>query len=1348
MKTLIITISIIVLFFCNIYRLEGQDITFHHLTTDEGLSQISVLSLYQDELGFIWIGTREGLNRYDNNSITTYKLQKNNNYSLFSNNILKVTGDRKGKIFILTTEGVCEYDLKSDRFSTLWKDIDILTIYYYNDKLFVGKGSDIYVLSTDENKFEHYYHLPIKGSKISTLHFDDEGALYIGTSNRGLYVLNTEQSLSNPITNNCNITSIYQDSEGIIWVGSWENGLFMLTDDGITNFEKHVVSNRGVSSNFVRSCCEDNQGNIWIGTFNGLDKYNKKTGVFSHYNTSNEPDGLTHSSIWCIIKDHQGTLWLGTYFGGVNYFNPEYEIYTWYKPSLTEKSGLSSPIIGRMIEDKYKNLWICTEGGGVNLYDRKKKTFKWYTSDSKKNSISENNVKAIYYDKDKDLMWFGTHLGGLNKLDLTTDKFTHYRYNRKDSSSILSDIVRDIEPYKGKLILATYNGVCLFNPETGKSTQLFENIETRALIKNVFDIYVDNSGILWISVIGEGIFAYNLETKEIKNYRHNPIQPNSISNNNINSITEDRNNNFYFSTSGRGLDMLRPRTNIFTNFDLQNNGLSSDCVYNVRESNKGKILVITNLGFSIFDPDTKQFHNYNMKNGFPLSTVNENAVYQTSDGEIFLGGVKGLVSFYETDLNFSHKPYGINFTRLFINGKEVKVNDNTSILKKSLSFTSSLILQSNHSTIGIEFATSNYIPANHDKIIYRLEGFSDEWNTTHDQNLITYTNLNAGDYKLILKNDIQDVGYNQEVTLLITVLPPFYKSTLAYIIYALMLLTILYFIIRAYKSKVKLEASLEYEQRHLQDIEQLNQMKLRFFTNISHEFRTPLTLIIGQLESLLQNNQIVPVIYNKILGVYKNSLQLKELISELLDFRKQELGHVKLLVTENNIVEFLKDSYRRFEEYAVTKRIKFTLNVNEDIINVWYDAKQIQKVINNLLSNAFKYTNTGDSIWINVTRNDTYAVFEVGDSGVGIKKEEISLIFDQFYQGEDINSIRPGTGIGLALAKSIVELHGGTISVESFKGEGTVFSIALKLGKEHFDPALIDESDIPNIASDDYDIPVSVLPDDDNLVVEPYLGKSRKMMKILIVEDEQSLIRMLAEIFSPFYQIVTAENGEEGLTMLKSEQPDIVLSDVLMPKMNGIELCKAIKSNIDTCHIPVVLLTAKVAVEHNLEGLRFGADDYIAKPFNITLLLQRCNNLINSRIMLQEKFSKQPLATPQMLATNFLDKSFLDDAIAIIERNMENPEFSVNEFAAEIGMSRSKLFTKLKGVTGQSPNNFVMTIRLKKAALLLKSNPELSVSDISAIVGFSSSRYFSKCFKDEYHLTPMAYRNETTDNDD
>lgn len=472
--------------------------------------------------------------------------------------------------------------------------------------------------------------------------------------------------------------------------------------------------------------------------------------------------------------------------------------------------------------------------------------------------------------------------------------------------------------------------------------------------------------------------------------------------------------------------------------------------------------------------------------------------------------------------------------------------------------------------------------------------------------------------------------------------------------------------IRVYHNRIQLQESLKYERQHTHDVEELNQSKLRFFTNVSHEFRTPLTLIIGQMETLLQGKLLSPPVYQKFFSIYKNSIQLKELISELLDFRKQEQGYMKMKVSENDIAGFLYENYLLFKEYADTKGIKMIFEKPDKPICLWYNAKQMQKVVNNILSNALKYTARGGVVMLSVCEDENGVVIEIADNGCGVDSQEMEKIFDRFYQSNPDDS-GTGTGVGLALTKSIVELHGGTIKASGAKGEGMTFTICLRKGKEHFMPEQLEEENpVVDVAGDyqqDYrneEMPLPLLLDDD-MTVEDEIGQEKKSdLKMLVVEDNKQLRELLVQIFTPFYSVVSAEDGEEGLEKARMESFNIIISDIVMPNLSGIELCKEIKNNMETCHIPVILLTARTGVEHNLEGLRIGADDYITKPFNVPILISRCNNIVKNRFILQEKFSKQPLVGPQALASNPLDKEFLDEVIEIIEKHLSDSKFNVD----------------------------------------------------------------------------------------
>lgn len=1315
--------------------LSARDISFNYLSTENGLSQFSVYALHKDELGRIWMGTRDGLNVYDGNRIQYYKHDKEDQSSLVGNLVRAICGNDKGTLYIQTSEGLCEFDMHSEKFHTIQKG-GVYNITYGADTLFTGGDWQVNYYDPQSRQLKPYCSLDVHLLIVSLLK-DRDGNLWIGTR-KGLYCLKKGHSVPECVLPQVYIYNLYQDTSGDIWISAWEDGLFHLSDSGIVNYTDGRKNGRKeLSSNSVRDCCEDNQGNMWIATFNGLNKFDKKTRKFTCYAPSDMAGSLSNSSVYCIINDHQGTLWVGTYFGGVNYFNPEYEIYTYYRPGIHESEGLNYPVIGCMAEDRLGNLWIATEGGGLNYYDRRKKCFKWYKhKEGASNSLSHNNIKSLYYDAQDDVLWIGTHQEGMNKLDMKTDRITQYRMPEM-AGEMTSNVVLDIIPYGRELLIASYDGVYRFNPKTEKFTLLLDLFCHR--------LFIDSQGILWIAVEGKGVFSYRFDTGQLVNYKYTPEAENTISDNIITSIIEDRHHNLWFSTVSSGIDVYYRETGKFENFNARNNGLGSDCVYSITESQNGKLLLTTNQGFTIFDYYTKLFYNHNSENGFPFTTLNENSLYQCKDGEIFLGGVKGMISFYEKDLDIPLKPYNIIPVRLWVNGNEVGINDETGILKSSLYDASSITLKSNHSVLSIEFAMTNYIAANKNELIYKLEGFSDEWAQTHGQKMITYTNLPAGDYTLIVKAAGANHVYQSECRLAITVLPPFYKTGWAYLLYVIATGIILFYLIKAYRDRIRLQESLKYEQQHIRDVEELNQSKLRFFTNISHEFRTPLTIIIGQIEMLLQGQSFSPTAYNKLLNIYKNGLQLRELISELLDFRKQEQGHMKIKVSRHELVDFLYENYLLYVEYAATCNVHFRFDKGEEKLEVWYDSRQLQKVINNLLSNAFKYTPKGGTISLNVYKKGEEAVIEVRDSGAGISPEEIEKIFERFYQVGSDSVGTQGTGIGLALSKGIIELHKGRIEVSSHLDKGTTFTIYLKLGKEHF---LKEQIDTEPVKEEPLSMPAEPQLQLEQQVMDEDVQNRIKGAKMLIVEDNASLREMLAGLFEPYYEVITAPDGEEGLQKAQEVMPDIIISDIMMPKMTGIELCRQIKANFETCHIPVVLLTARTAIEHTIEGLRIGADDYITKPFNVSLLISRCNNLVNSRRVLQEKFSRQPQTQVQMLATNPMDKDLLDRTVAIIEKNLDNSEYSLSDLIKELYISRTNFFTKIKAITGQTPNEFILTIRLKKAAWMLKHELYLSVTEVSERTGFSSQRYFSRCFKDMYGISPLYYRTGNKEEED
>ena len=1324
-----------------IIMVEAKNHYFKHLGVSDGLSQVCIFSIYQDELGAVWLGTSEGLNRYNGKDVKIFRPSQGNE-GLTNNEINKLCGDKKGRIYIRSGNDLIKFELYKERFTCLLRN-DVRDLFCKEDTLWVSCKSGIYYYTAESSELTFFTKLQ-GGVGAEGMIYVDNDFIWVATNH--LVAISRKNPKQQKILASFDRGSqcISGDSAGNIWVGTW-NGLYKISAN--REMTRYInSSDKGeLSDNQIRCVLEDDFKHIWVGTFRGLDCYDPTIDKWEHYTRyGDSPNTLSHHSVLSLHKDMQGNIWVGTYYGGVNVFNPSKTSNHFYYAEPLQEDCLSFPVVGKMAEDSSGRLWICTEGGGLNRFDPEKGTFQWFVHRPAANSISHNNVKSIWYDEAEDCIWLGLHLGGINKLDIKTGRFTVYRKREGDKETIPSDIVRDIVPYKDSLVVATQAGVCLFSRTTGKCRQLFLNHKEGKLIRMVADLEFDRNGVLWMAVTGEGVFSYNLKTDELLHYVYRNGES-GISNNNVNSIFCDNENKIWFATSGSGLDCLDQKTNTFRNYDMASNGLPGDCVYKVCEGERGELLMITNQGFSCFDYHKGVIRNYLSENGFPMYSLNENALFMSKKKEVFLGGTSGMVMFALDSLNYRSKPYSIMWSRLVVNGKEIKVNDASGILKRALNHTSQITLRADQNMFSIYFATNNYIPENKEPMEYLLEGFSKEWTMVRDRPVITYTNLNPGTYTLWVRSS-NPKSLSSPISMEIVVKSPFYASNWAFLLYALIVGGIVYYLMRMYQSRVKLQASLTYEQRHLQDIERLNQNKLRFFTSISHEFRTPLTLIIGQLEKLMQTSQLSPSVYSNVLLAYKSGVQLKELIGELLDFRKQEQGKMKLKVCRMNLVNFLNETYLLFQPYAESKLIHLEFHKSQDEIELWFDWKQMRKVINNLLSNAVKHVPSQGRIVMEVGKTDEEAWFSVEDNGSGIQPADIDKIFDRFYQSSVDTEINAGTGIGLALTKGIVELHHGKISVESAQGKGAKFIVRIPLGKELYTADEILEEGENTIVSQltldeqkkelDTELSEKTFETEETFVGE----KEGFRPHILIVEDNDSIRRMLAELFEGMYEVTTAVNGQDALEKVEEASPHIILSDVLMPRMSGIELVKQLKGNLDTCHIPVVLLTARTEIEQNLEGLKIGADDYITKPFDSRLLVFRCNNLVNNRRKLQEYFTKQPTVETPVLATNPLDKEFLDEVIAVFEQHLDDSDFTIDMLAQQMLVSRTRMYAKIKAITGQTPNDFFITLRLKKAAFLLRNNPELNVTQISDQTGFSSPRYFSKLFKKAYQLTPMAYR--------
>lgn len=1316
------------------FSYSSNDIYFSKIGIDQGLSQLSVVTIYQDELGGMWFGTREGANLYTGSSMHTFQPVQNDNNSLQSNLISTIVGDREGSVYIHTHKGINKYDMVASRMTLVERGV-FETIAFANGKLWAASEKTLY--SYEDNVKKPYVELSQSSSKIKRILYLSDGRIFLGTLT-SLLVVDKNRKVRELLKDCSQVSKIYEDSKKNIWIGTWEKGLFRIDRKGVIQSYTYSDDN-SISANFIRDICEDNEGYLWIGTTKGLDRLTVETTTFKHY----DPDEygfqrLSNRSVWALYKDKQGTIWVGTYHGGVNYFNPEVNFYTYHDLQKGNFINQPFPIISDIVEAANGHIFLCTEGNGLIDYDPLSRTYIDYTKDDyNPNSLSGDNIKVAYLDKANQKLWLGIHLGGVTLFDIPGKRFTRYEHIQPEWKQ--SNIVRAIVPYKGNLLIATYNGLFTLNPATGKFTLFSEKLHK--IVTYFVDIKIDDRNNLWIA--GNELVKYDLNTENYIRYTYISNDENSISDNNPTKILIDHKGRLWVGTNGKGINLYNEKNDNFTRYNSSNSALRNDFVSNLIESKNGYIIITTTKGFSMLDPESGKIYNYGKENGMPLNSLYNGGVALSQRGEIFLAGMNGMVSFFEERLALTPRDLNIRFVGLWVNNKLITPNDKTGILKKSLPYTNKLILNYKQSMVMIEFAIDNFIPGNQQSYRYRLAGLSNDWNELPpDVTKLNFMQLNAGRYKLELQAfSPTDGKVNASTSLEIRIKPPFYRSWLAYLLYLILLSFIIWRIIEFNRSQVLLKTSLDYEKKEKENMEAVNQSKLRFFTNISHEFRTPLTLIAGQVDMLMQSNNVPPFIYNRVLSIKRNTQNMQRLITELLEFRKSEQGHLMLKVGEYNFIHFLYEIFLSFREHAKYRQIDFLFDCKEEQIQLWYDPLQLQKVFYNLISNALKYTPKNGNITLQVEQDSEYVVVKVIDSGHGIKPNDLEKIFDRFYQAENglnINNVTPGTGIGLALTKNILELHSAQISVESELEVGSKFIVRIKKGATHFS----DEQKVTQTTeTEEYLQQVKEIDDEFMQEVKStQLQNNEPVYSMLIVEDNDELREMLKNIFEPLYKIYTAANGVEGMEMTIAHQPDIVLSDLMMPEMSGSEMCSKIKHNFQVCHIPVVLLTAQTAVEYNIEGLRLGADDYITKPFNVKTLITRCNNLVNNRKVLQDKFSKQTGFSPRLIATNKMDLEFLEKAQQVIEQHLDNSDFDVPAFSREMALGRTKLFTKLKGITGQTPNEFIQNVRLKKAASLLSNNPEHNISDITYMLGFSTPKYFTKCFKEQFGVSPSSYR--------
>lgn len=1321
----------------SVQYLPADDIYFNHLGNSDGLSQINVLSIYQDETGAMWFGTVEGLCRYNGRETETF-VSSSKNKGLTQNIIYSICGDKRGNIYIRADYDLIKYNIHKQEFETI-KQGGVRTFFYKDNTLwYVLDGS---IRQYKNNESEEYCKLDKSIGRVACMYIDGDNSIWLG-SDKGITILYSKNNQNKRnVLENISVTTIYKDSKQNIWVGSFNDGVYLLNKNArqMAHYT-HIAGQRSLSNNQIRTIIEDRSGKMWIGTFFGLNRYDPVIQDWSVYiHVDNIPHSISHTSIFSLYEDSQGTIWAGTYFGGVNYFNTDMNNFRFYNANHSSENHLSFPFVGRMAEDDSGNLWICTEGGGLNCLNLSTRRFSHYMYDGYNyESTSKNNLKSIWYHQGK--LYIGLHTGGLAIFDTKTKKYKTLTSDKKDPYSLSSNSIREMQHYNGDLYVLTSLNLMRMDINSEKFYPLSEDPKLQQVIGNdfIYSFYIDSKDRIWVSGFDK-LRCVNLHSKEYKDYMYEEDNPHSIGKFRVTTILETKKGELFFGTAGSGVFKYRAKTDDFESYTKDKNSLESDFCYYITETSAGNLIVLSNSTITVLDPKGNGNIIFQSSPNFPITGFFQgSSAYVTKEHEIFIGGINGLVSLFEPDLkNVTSSNYNLYFDKLYINNKLVQPGDNTRILRKTLSQSSMVELKHNQNNITVEFASSNYIFHTVREYEYKLDGFDNEWKLATSNTLI-YTNMNPGKYKLLVRE--ADKGHGAKICELdIKISPPIYASMPAYMLYSMLFILSLIGLIKFSTWRSRLNSALEMERREKEQIEKLNQSKLSFFTNISHELRTPLTLIIGQTEMALKESDLSTELHNKISKVYKNATHMRTLITELLDFRKQELGFIKLRISEINIVDYVKGIYESFTEYAVKLNISYRFECSENTIMAFVDPSQYHKAISNLLSNAFKYTYENGEITVRVKPAGRFVSIQVEDNGIGISTEELSKIFERFYQVEYRSSkFSLGTGIGLALAKQVIESHKGKINVTSANNKGSIFEILLLLGKDHFSEEELAYSQKNIILYESPDI--DILESEDTSVIDEEDGTS--VPSVLIVEDSNEVLELLVEAFSQKYKVYTATNGKAGLKKTLEIQPDLIISDVMMPEMSGKEMCYQIKNNINISHIPVLLLTAQTSASQTIEGYMYGADDYVTKPFNIEVLLSRCHSLIMNRKLLYQSISRNE-TNPPVITSNVLseyEQAFIDKAIKIVRKNFDNSEFDMNILASELGLGRNKLYSQIKEISGLTPNEFTLNIKLKEACHLLENVPNMNISDIAYSLGFSTTKYFSKTFKTFYDISPMQWR--------
>lgn len=1360
---------------------------YDFVSIKEGISKVGIYTIIQDDLGFIWLGTNgAGLYRYDGISYDSYKYIIDDSTSLSSSLVQSSYLDSKNRLWFGTEDGLNLYDRENDRFKRIpneafnaENDVNISINSLKEDasgNLFIGTlNLGLFKMNLDNFTIERVLsneYLESIPLNVNAIQISSTGKVYAGTD-RGIKEydyktntlrLSTFRNKEGDVSITNDIESLIIDNQNNIWIGTEADGLYKISTVETSNKKSNYkIDHFSFSTNQFLSLVDLKDGTLMCGTENdGLYHIDSNGNILNNYEASKTNDGsILSNSIWSIYVDHNERIWLGYYNKGVSVYDKLYDKFNEIESLPHIVNSLQHGSVTAIVQYESDKLWIATDGGGIDVFDKKSNQFAHINPLSNKThkGLTSDYIETLFIDHQKNL-WAGSWDKGLFCLKKGTKKFINFNTENTKGNLSSNTILTLGEDSEGVIWIGTFNrGLHSYNPknDTFKHYNSGTFLQNRLSNIEIRKLLIDSNDDIWIAT-AIGLFkTEKLENGEVSVVLMQEKMPEKFNNHNssdnILSIFESSDRSIWIGTRGAGLCKYDRKSETFIWYNKLN-GLVEENVNGIEESVDGNIWLAGNSGITKLNVKDNAFTNYTSNDGLLSNDYNINSGFRDNEGMLYFGNFQGVDYFNPLGIKVNKNVPSLYLTEFRLFNESVFPNQEKSPLKKVISKTDSLTLNSKQSVFTIEYSSINYTRPEENEYAYYLEGYETSWNYVGKKRSATYTNLDPGDYTFKLKAANNDGIWNESpLHLKITILPPWWKTVWAILSYILLFLLGVYLLNKITQNRIKDKQLVANERNNRLLEKELNERKLQFFTNISHEFRTPLSLIIGPLEDIIKNDSsdLSARIKDKHTTIHKNTNRLYRLINELLDFRKLDLDKVRIKVRDLNLVSFTKNVANHFKEEAFIKNIHLSVDTDIQDISVCADESMLEKIIFNILSNAFKVTPEGGAITIDLSSredlvdlplaNDKEKIkaieISISDTGPGLKKAQIDKIFERFYQVDNLNkTYYGGTGIGLEVVQNFVKLHKGKIKVHSEVGSGTTFTIVLPASSEYFtEDERLTEKVADQVQDEQFFIPSSnkeTKNEDEKATINA--------RTLLIVEDNTELRNYLKNELKSQYKILLAKNGKEGLEMAKEFLPDIIMTDVIMPEMDGFMFCKHIKSDIKTSHIPLLMLTAKTRIENRMEGIENGADAYMVKPFDMGLLKLRLSQLITSRQLIFNKYFSVISDVDTSNATS-MDKEFIEKVLSYINESIGDPDLNVESLASQLNLSRSQFYRKIKALTNQTANEFIRNIRLLRAKQIIEMGNN-NISEVCYKVGFSSPSYFTKCFKSYFGVLPKEIENK------